>query len=89
VRIEVLRGGRFDVGDWVERQLTNGRLVQVEHPDGSLEVTRALGVDSGSGGLVVEERPGGGERVLLNGEIRHLRLAGLPPVQAAPSGNGV
>ena len=35
VRIEALRGGRFDVGDWTERQLTTGRDVTLIDPDGA------------------------------------------------------
>jgi BirA family transcriptional regulator, biotin operon repressor / biotin---[acetyl-CoA-carboxylase] ligase len=76
VRVEALRGGRFDLADWMDRQLTNGRLVRIEHPDGSGEVVRALGVDTLTGGLAVEDPAApGGERLIVSGEIRHLRLA--------------
>ena len=44
-RIEALFGGRFDVGDWVERQITTGRLVEIVQPDGALETVTARGVD--------------------------------------------
>ncbi len=37
--------GRFDVADWIERQLTNGRPVRLDAPDGTWAVVRALGVD--------------------------------------------
>ncbi len=68
--------GRFDVADWIDRQLTNGRPVRLEAPDGSSTVVRALGVDVASGGLVVEDpAASGGERTVLAGEIVHLRLA--------------
>lgn len=75
VRIAALRGGRFDVADYVARQLTNGRLVRLEGHDGRSEVVRALRVDPVAGALVVEdpEAPGG-ERQVVSGEIRHLRL---------------
>jgi BirA family biotin operon repressor/biotin-[acetyl-CoA-carboxylase] ligase len=76
VRIEALRGGRFDVADWTERQLTTGRDVTLTDPDGSSRVVRALGVDSASGALVVEDAAAdGGERNVVVGEIRHVRLA--------------
>lgn len=70
-RIEALRGGRFDVADWAGRQLTTGREVRLETPDGRAETVRALGVDPSTGALVVE-----GERQVFAGEIRHLRLGG-------------
>jgi len=75
VRIEALRGGRFDVADWVDRQLTTGRTVRLERP-GSTETARALAVDSHSGALILDdpEAPGG-ERHVLAGEIVHVRLA--------------
>ena len=77
VRIEALRGGRFDVADWTERQLTTGRDVTLTDPDGSSRVVRALGVDAASGALVIEdETADGGERSVVVGEIRHVRLAG-------------
>jgi BirA family biotin operon repressor/biotin-[acetyl-CoA-carboxylase] ligase len=85
VRIAVLHGGRFDVGDWTARQLTTGRDVDLVAPDGSVETVRALGVDSASGALVVAGRDGeGGERHVLVGEIQHVRLAS--PIPAASAG---
>ena len=76
VRIEALRGGRFDVADWTERQLTTGRDIELEVPDGARVRHRALGVDVRSGGLVVDD-PGvpSGERIVHAGEIRRVRLA--------------
>lgn len=76
-RTLALRAGRFDAGDWLDRQLTNRRLVRLTLPDGSSEVVRAVGADPDSGALLVED-PGApmGERAVLSGEIRHLRLAG-------------
>ena len=74
-----LRAGHFDVADWVDRQLTNGRPVRLELPGGTSIETRALGVDVQSGGLVIEDPDApGGERTILTGEIHHLRLP--PPV---------
>ena len=75
VRIEALRGGRFDVADWVDRQLTTGRTVRLERP-GSTETARALAVDSHSGALILDDPDApGGERHVLAGEIVHVRLA--------------
>jgi BirA family biotin operon repressor/biotin-[acetyl-CoA-carboxylase] ligase len=77
VRIEALRAGRFDVADYVDRQLTNGRLVRLESHDGRGEVVRALRVDPVAGALVVEDPASpGAERQVVIGEIRHLRLDG-------------
>jgi BirA family transcriptional regulator, biotin operon repressor / biotin---[acetyl-CoA-carboxylase] ligase len=75
IRTIALRAGHFDVADWVDRQLTRGRPVRLELPDGTALDTRALGVDVGSGGLVIEDLAvPAGERIVLTGEIRHLRL---------------
>jgi BirA family biotin operon repressor/biotin-[acetyl-CoA-carboxylase] ligase len=68
-----LRAGRFDAAAWAERQLTNGRPVRLELPDGSIETVLATGVDGVSGALVVADGEGR-ERPVLVGEIRHLRL---------------
>ncbi|MGP1673928.1 MAG: biotin--[acetyl-CoA-carboxylase] ligase [Candidatus Limnocylindrales bacterium] len=75
-RIEALRGGRFDVADWTARQLTTGRDVEIVAPDGVVTTVRALGVDARSGALVVADPTAAdGERPVLVGEIRHVRLA--------------
>lgn len=74
-RVEALRGGRFDVADWQARQLTTGRTVRLERPDGA-ETVRALGVDVSSGALIVEDEAAPtGERSVLVGEVTHVRLA--------------
>jgi BirA family biotin operon repressor/biotin-[acetyl-CoA-carboxylase] ligase len=73
VRVEALRGGRFDIADWTARQLTTGREVELVAPDGSLESVQALGVDAASGALVVEDGAVG-ERLVVVGEIRHVRV---------------
>jgi BirA family biotin operon repressor/biotin-[acetyl-CoA-carboxylase] ligase len=79
VRIDALRGGRFDVADWTARQLTTGRDIELTTPDGGATTTRALGVDVASGALVVEDRSAPtGERAVVVGEIRHVRLAPAP-----------
>jgi BirA family biotin operon repressor/biotin-[acetyl-CoA-carboxylase] ligase len=92
VRIEALRGGRFDVADWSARQLTTGRDVDLVDPAGVVTTVKALGVDAATGALVVEERAAGAgaavaERQVLIGEVRHVRLAG--PVAGRPVGSGV
>jgi BirA family biotin operon repressor/biotin-[acetyl-CoA-carboxylase] ligase len=75
VRLEALRGGRFDVADWTERQLTTGRTVRLERA-GTTETVRAIGVDVSTGALVVADPDApDGERQVLVGEIRHVRLA--------------
>jgi len=88
VRLEALRGGRFDVGDWTARQLTTGRDVDLTDPDGSVHTVRALGVDSGTGALVVADAPApGGERQVLVGEVVRVRLTAPDP--ATPTTVGV
>jgi len=88
-RVLALRDGHFPVKDWIERQLTIGRWVDLELPDGTVETVRCVGVDVHSGGLVVEDsRAPGGERTVLSAEIRHLRVtapAGWSPSSAAVS----
>jgi BirA family transcriptional regulator, biotin operon repressor / biotin---[acetyl-CoA-carboxylase] ligase len=80
VRIEALRGGRFDVADWTTRQLTTGRDVEVSALGGSLETLRAVGVDAATGALLVADPTApGGERQVLVGEIVHVRLAEPAP----------
>jgi BirA family transcriptional regulator, biotin operon repressor / biotin---[acetyl-CoA-carboxylase] ligase len=75
-RIDALRGGWFDVADWVERQVTTGRTVRVERPGAATLTARSPGVDALTGGLVVTD-PGvpGGERTLVVGEVTRVRLA--------------
>ncbi len=75
VRTGALRGGRFDVADWTDRQITTGRIVRLESADRGVESVRALGVDPISGAIVVADpdHPSG-ERSVLSGEITHLRV---------------
>ena len=87
VRIEALRGGRFDVADWTDRQVTTGRDVTLIDPSGAGTTVRALGVDGASGALVVADDAAlSGERAVVVGEIRHVRLATPTP---APDAVGV
>ncbi len=81
-RVEALRGGRFDVADWQDRQLTTGRIVRLERPEGG-ETVRALGVDVSTGALIVEDVTApAGERQVIVGEVSTVRLA-------APAGTAV
>jgi BirA family biotin operon repressor/biotin-[acetyl-CoA-carboxylase] ligase len=76
-RIEALAGGRFDVADWVDRQVTTGREIELILPDGTVEMTIARGVDGVSGALRVAaptHEDDAAERTLHVGEIRHVRL---------------
>jgi BirA family biotin operon repressor/biotin-[acetyl-CoA-carboxylase] ligase len=50
-RIEALFGGRFDVADWVDRQITTGRRIELVWPDDTVETVLARGVDGVEGGL--------------------------------------
>jgi BirA family biotin operon repressor/biotin-[acetyl-CoA-carboxylase] ligase len=76
-RVEALRGGRFDEAGWVDRQLTTGRLIRLVGHDGTEEVVRAVRSDPVSGALVIEDpQSPSGERAVLSGEIRHVRLDG-------------
>jgi BirA family biotin operon repressor/biotin-[acetyl-CoA-carboxylase] ligase len=76
-RIEALRRGSFDAAGWTDRQLTTGRLVRLVGHDGVEEVVRALRSDPSSGALVVADpRAPAGERAVVSGEIRHVRVDG-------------
>ncbi len=79
-RHEALRAGWFDVDTWTRRQVTTGRLVTLEAPDGSAtEPLPALGVDGSSGALVLaDDEVPGGERHVHAGEVVRVRLAAPP-----------
>jgi BirA family biotin operon repressor/biotin-[acetyl-CoA-carboxylase] ligase len=79
-RVLGLRDGHFDVGGWHDRQVTTGRIVRIDMPDGSSEVVKAVGVDGATGALLVAGLNGDAaetERELLAGEITHVRLAAV------------
>jgi BirA family biotin operon repressor/biotin-[acetyl-CoA-carboxylase] ligase len=74
-----LRDGHFDVAGWHDRQITTGRVVHIDMPDGSSQVVKAVGVDGATGALLVtdvDETAAAAERELLAGEVTHVRLAG-------------
>jgi BirA family biotin operon repressor/biotin-[acetyl-CoA-carboxylase] ligase len=75
-QVAALRTGWFDEQAWLDRQLTTGRTVRLEQPDGSAEVVDAVGLDPSSGALLVaDERAPDGRRPVFSGEIHHVRLA--------------
>jgi BirA family transcriptional regulator, biotin operon repressor / biotin---[acetyl-CoA-carboxylase] ligase len=79
-RVHALRAGRFDGLGWTVRQATTGRIVRLETPAGAEDV-RATGVDVVTGALVVADPTSDdGERRVLVGEVRHVRLE---PISAA------
>ena len=97
-RVEALRMGRFDVGDWTSRQLTTGRLVRLEGHGPGVEERLAVGLDPATGALLVADASApGGERAIHAGEISRVRLAATPgpaggrgaaEAQAASPGSG-
>jgi BirA family biotin operon repressor/biotin-[acetyl-CoA-carboxylase] ligase len=98
-RVVGLRDDHFDVAGWHDRQITTGRVVRIDMPDGSTQVVKAVGVDGATGALLVadlEETADGAERELLVGEVVHVRLdagrgdpAGEAPAGETPAGEGV
>jgi biotin-(acetyl-CoA carboxylase) ligase len=83
--------GRFDVGDWVARQLTTGRLVRLEGHGPVAEERLAVGVDPATGALLVaDDAAPGGERAVHAGEVTRIRLADLasPADAARPAAAG-
>jgi len=80
-RVEALRAGRFDVGDWAARQLTTGRHVRVEGHAHVPEERLAVGVDPATGALLVADPTApGGERAIHAGEVTRIRLAPAAPL---------
>ncbi len=83
-RLEVLtnrlREGTFDAEQWVDRQVTTGRRIELIAPDGAVETALARGVDPASGALRIAAPSAddpAAERSILVGEIRHVRLGGV------------
>ncbi len=89
-RIEALRAGYFDLDAWAARQSLTGRLVTLEgtgdtstgdasaaarDPGRDGDGVRALGIDAGTGGLVVaDDSAPSGERVIHAGDVVRVRL---------------
>ncbi len=81
-----LRQGAFDAAGWQERQVTTGRSVDVIGPGGDVTTSFALGVDTDTGALMVEDGDAaGGVKRIVVGEIGHLRLAADAVDAAAPA----
>jgi BirA family biotin operon repressor/biotin-[acetyl-CoA-carboxylase] ligase len=75
-RVDALRHGHFDVAGWQDRQVTTGRLIDLERTAAGQETVRALGVDPASGALLVEDASLiGGARQVMVGEVIHVRIA--------------
>lgn len=77
-RVLALRAGLFDVAGWYDRQVTTGRVVELQLPDGTIEAVRAVGVDGVTGALLVADvedvEAVRGEREVTVGEVAHVRL---------------
>ncbi|HEY3163746.1 MAG TPA: biotin--[acetyl-CoA-carboxylase] ligase [Candidatus Limnocylindrales bacterium] len=70
--VDELRVGRFDANRWRDRQITTGQLVELQAPDGGVELVNAVGVDADSGALLVgDDRD---PRPVFVGEITHVRF---------------
>jgi BirA family transcriptional regulator, biotin operon repressor / biotin---[acetyl-CoA-carboxylase] ligase len=78
-RLSDLRRDRFDGTAWSDRQVTTGRPVDLVAPDGSVRTVRAVGVDAAAtGALLIEDAAEpGGQRAVVVGEIRHVRVGPL------------
>jgi BirA family biotin operon repressor/biotin-[acetyl-CoA-carboxylase] ligase len=78
-RLAALRAGRFDAAAWSDRQITTGRPVDLVAPDGSVRTVHALGVDAAATGalLIQDATEPGGQRAVVVGEIRHVRVGPL------------
>jgi biotin-(acetyl-CoA carboxylase) ligase len=86
--IGILRSGGFEAAEWRSRQATTGRQVTLEYPDGTREDVEAVGVDSDSGALLVDDGSGDETRRVLSAEVRHVRPAQPAggPRRATPAG---
>lgn len=74
--VRALRDGVFDEAGWASRQVTTGRWVRLEFPDGKVEELPSSGVDGRSGALlVIDPAVPDVHRQVLVGEVRHVRLA--------------
>jgi len=85
-----LRDGRSSPGVRPSHPSRTGRDVRLEHPDGTIETVTALRVDVETGALIVGGGGAGqGERRIVSGEIRHVRLIGADSPTVASAGLGV
>jgi BirA family biotin operon repressor/biotin-[acetyl-CoA-carboxylase] ligase len=86
-RLIGLRDGYFDVAGWHDRQVTTGKVIRIELPDGTARQADAVGVDGATGALVVADRAGA-ETELLAGEVVHVRLVDEVDAVVAEPENG-
>ena len=75
--VTALKTGAFPAEAWSRRQLTNGMIVMLDQPDGSMERVRAEDVDTETGALLVRGTDDEAPRPVVVGEIRHLRVGGV------------
>ena len=74
--VDALSRGGFAAAEWIERQVTTGREVELSMPDGSTRAVAAPGVDPETGALrIAAPDESGEERAIVVGEIVHVRLA--------------
>ena len=72
-RLLGLRDGHFDVAGWHDRQITTGRAVRIDMPDGTALAVKVVGIDGASGALIYEDAAGA-EHELLIGEVVQVRI---------------
>ena len=72
-RLLGLRDGHFDVAGWHDRQITTGRSVRIDMPEGTALAVKTVGVDGASGALIYEDAAGA-EHELLIGEVVQVRI---------------
>jgi len=78
VGILALQAGQFATTDWLDRQVTIGRILDLVLPDGTVQVVVGSGVDPLTGALrTTNPATGGNEQAVFVGEIRHVRLASV------------
>lgn len=76
-QVNALREGVFDADGWTARQVTTGRWVRLELPDGDVMELPAIGVDARRSGalIVIDPAVPDVHRLVLVGDIRNVRLA--------------
>jgi BirA family biotin operon repressor/biotin-[acetyl-CoA-carboxylase] ligase len=72
--IDALYAGAMDAASWEDRQVTTGRRIRLDRPEGTVTVF-ASGVHPGSGAILVTEDPAIPPEPVLVGEVMHVRLA--------------
>jgi BirA family biotin operon repressor/biotin-[acetyl-CoA-carboxylase] ligase len=77
--LDALYAGAMEVVSWEDRQVTTGRRIRLDRPEGTVTVFGS-GVHPGSGALLVTEDPAIPPQPILVGEITHVRIAPDPLV---------